>query len=351
LVGAAIGALLSRPPSDPYTADAAIAIRPNVPGGPDEVALQRARWKLAAESLSLPQVLTQIANFSPLSSSNAALRRRLSVRGAPQTGLLVVRARGENPAAAVALATAASQSLVAFLRLTRESGGVDPRGINFDFEDGRQSWNTARSLFLATPSSSRQAAGAARFGRGFLSVGCPTPRDGCGASVKIDGAFLPARVYRADAWVRSPARGRPPLRMVLGGSPADVATGVTARVGNGWARINVRWTPRRFFTIAELGVQVNGAGPAAFDADAVTLTGPGLDPTFTEGRRATRLARGDRPDRFAVLDTARPSGKVPSPTITAALLGAGIGFVTVVGGLAAWWLARRRQQSEQDPDL
>src|SRR5207248_11432564 len=93
-VGASVGAIVRPAPVDPYTAQAVISIRPDVPPAPDELTRQRARWNRAAEALRLPQVIAGAA-----AGSGLPLRRatpRLTAAGNPDTGLFIVHARAEG---------------------------------------------------------------------------------------------------------------------------------------------------------------------------------------------------------------------------------------------------------------
>jgi hypothetical protein len=333
-LGAGVGALARPTPTRPYVADAVIAIQPDVPPSPGELELQRARWQRAAQSLTLPQVISEVIAVSHVSITPTDVRSRLSARGRPETGLFVIRARAENEKFALLFAAAASRSVIDFLRVSTGNPGSGTPRTAFDFEDGAQAWGAARSEFLLAPVSSAPAAGGARFGRGFLRVTCLARRAGCGASVLIGRGFSPGKVYTAAAWVRS--RGAlAPLRLVLGASPTDVATGRTVRVSTNWTRLSAAWAPRALVGGAELGVQVNGGVPASFDVDQASVLGPG-------GRLPGPTAT-DLPDRYTIVGSAAPSGKLRAGTGTSALIGGAIGLAAGIGGVGLGRLTRRRQ--------
>jgi hypothetical protein len=341
--GAAIGAIARPVPPNPYTADGVVAIQPDVPAAANELALQRARWQRAAEALRLPQVVSRIAIIANRPEAAVSAGDRLTARGRPETGLFVIRARDTTAKGAYDLAAAATRATSEFLRVSTGSRGPGTPRTAFDFEDGRQGWGVGRSQFLLPLTRTRGVRGAARGGQGLLRTRCSTAREGCGTWVSIGRSFAPGNVYSATAWVRG-AQGRVPLRLVLGSSPANVATGPTASVSRDWTRIAVRWAPSALVGTAELGVQVDGPGPVTFDTDQASVRGRGgpLPPP--------RAA--DRPDRYTVVGAPQGSGKLRASTAGSALVGGAIGLAAGLGGLAFGRLARRRRhQAEQQPDL
>ena len=324
-------------PVDPYTAQAVISIRPDVPPAPDELTRQRARWNRAAEALRLPQVIAGAA-----AGSGLPLRRatpRLTAAGNPDTGLFVVDARAEGTAEAVAEARSAAVSTLEFLRASSGNPGFGTPRTTFDFETGAQSWGVGRSTFLFPPTATAAATrGGARRGRGFLRTTCLEPRPGCGSWVTIARALVPGRPYVARAWVRAP-RGRAALRLALGAAPEDVADGPTVQVSRRWTRLGVTWVPQLQVGSAELDVQVNAPGAVTFDTDEVSVRSP--------RGKLVQTPRLDRPDRYTLASRPAATGQLRTKTVTAALVGGGIGLLAAAAGLAAGALARRRHEAEQ----
>jgi hypothetical protein len=336
-VGAAVGALLRPSPANPYAADSVISIQPDVPPAPDEVARQRGRWERASEALTLPQVMTRASALTHLPV--AFLRARLSARGNSDSALFVIRARGVSEKQAVAIASAATNATIEFLRVTSGNPGAGSSRSSFDFEGSAQDWGLGHSLFLLPPASTAATTGSGHAGRGFLRTRCTTRRAGCGTWVSVARAFSPGKVYSAAAWVRAP-RGRVPLRVGFGSSPEDVADGKTVQVSSAWKRITVKWTPRSLVGSSEVHVQVNGPGPATFDTDDAVVRGPGGRLPSSQGL--------DIPDRYSLVGPPQASSKLRSDTATAALIGGAISLAAAGGGLALGWVARRRRhQAEQ----
>jgi hypothetical protein len=336
--GAVIGAIARPVPSNPYTADAVIAIQPDQPAPSNEAALQRARWRRAAEALRLPQVLSRTATMVNLPESVVSSAGRLTVHGRPEAGLFVIRARGPTREEARRLVTGASEATIEFLRLS--TGTTSNARTAFDFESGGQGWGAGRSAFVFPPASTRPVRGGSFAGKGLLHTTCVDARAGCGTWVTIHRSFSPGTVYMATASVRA-VGGRAPLRLSLGSSPADVADGATVNVSQRWTRIAVKWAPRALVGAAELDVQVNGPGRATFDTDQAAVRGPGGQ--FP----APRVF--DVPGRYALVGLPQPSGKLRAHTVTSALVGGAIGLAAALGGLVFGWLARR-ERAEQLPD-
>jgi hypothetical protein len=338
-LGAAIGALARPAPANPYTADSVISIQPDAPAAPDELTRQRARWQRADQALKLPQVLSRTAVLSGLSASQ--LKSRISARGNPDSGLFVIHARGVTGGESIGIAAAATTATIEFLRVNSGNTSGGSSRTAFGFANGvAEDWGLGHSVFLLPPSSTVAEGGSGFKSPGFLRTVCSTVHPGCGTWVNVAKVFSPGRVYSASAWVRA-TKGSVPLRLGFGSSPEDVADGTTVKATRRWARIRVKWTPRSLVGSAELHVQVNGGGAATFDVDEVAVHSAGGKLAESKGL--------DIPDRYTVVGPPQSSGKLRTDTVTAALVGAGIGLAAALGGLAFGVLAsrRRRHQPQQ----
>lgn len=337
IAGAAIGAGTHAQPVSRYGAAAAIVVDLNS-GGTTEAAAQLRRAELVARAAGLPEVLAAARTMVASRRSNDEIAERVGVDFVPGSSLVRIKAREDSEPQALALANAVALQAFSFARrigLTRAGSTVLG-----DFEDPVSEWGATQSLFNTPPRALRHVTRGAKFGSGSLRIECPaTPA--CGPVVQVSQHFRRRVTYVATGWAKTPNAAD--VSMVLGDSPRDVNTGTPRRLGPGWRRLTVSWTPTGDSTSAELGFRTSSTDAAVFEIDGVRLLDPaGLSAEALEVSRSSD-ARAFADARFATVSPARTTGSSESRGLTVrwAIIGALAGLAIVLPALGSGAAARR----------
>jgi hypothetical protein len=224
--------------------------------------LQPIAWHTVGQVLKLPALRAQIAQLGGIETT--ALH--IGTSGDPQSSLITVYGDASNGPQAELLANSAASVAVNFLRQTIGATAL----TRSTFEESSESWDLGAGMFVLPPRQINPTRAVAHAGVGSLEVSCLTlVVGGCGPYLRLERAFVVGRAYEAAGWVKAPTGAR--LRIVLGGSPRDVAVGATTNGGAHWKRLSVTWVPQSSGNLAVAVFQVMSLGAAHFNVDDVEI--------------------------------------------------------------------------------
>jgi hypothetical protein len=338
VAGAAIAAAIHSTSGLSYEADAVVVIASDPPN--QRGSFRRARWQLLAASLRQPAVAAA-AQRRGLAGSPRSLAAKIRLSGDPVSGLLVVRARDQTPARAIAVANAFAQAGAQFV----EDAYTSTAGViaAADFESGLRAWDNSQAAFALQPGQLSLTTGLARFNEHALRVACPGSEN-CGTWTTLDYPFRRGERYTATAWVRS-TRADARLRLLFG-TNTDLAMDSERQPGSRWRRMTVSWRPRAATSAAHLAVATSGGPPGMFDLDGMAI----WENAVLERPEQTQIATREREERLfdevPALTTfpARSIGTVgPSGPVFWALAGAAAGLLAGLAGIGAGSAAGRRR--------
>lgn len=357
-VGAIVGATTHPLPADRFQAEAVVAVQHRGTGGgdsPANVDAGRAAWRMFAQAIELPQV-AQVAAGSVSGVEASDIPNQVHAVGDPASGILRLRARGATQTQAEELADAVALKASTLLQAATADGegGSQPVAA-FDFENETMSGWLTHSFFTVPVSRLSISHGAAHTGRLALRFTCtPSAGSGCGPGVQLAGFFDSNTTYTGRVFMRA-LRGSGRLRVVLGASATDVATGPFLEVDphKGYLAMSVKWTPARPEGAAVMAIQTDRPTGLTATVDSVLVTQPASSLLSTAASAGGRLpsaggglAGASYPYRYLPV-----AGAVASPAIGAAtprwtLLG---GVFGALAGLFAYGcaFAAERHRSEQ----
>ncbi len=309
---------------------------------------RRDRVRSAAVIARSAQAAASARDFAAASGSPTLrlpdVRKRIDVRADPVSGVIRVDARAHSDIEASALANGVALQAATLARRLTPAGSRTGRLVIGDFEGGIGYWILS-PVFNAAPHHAKVTRTVKHDGQASLVATCRA-EIGCGPSTRVYHLFRAGVPYTATLWVRI-RPGDLPVSAVFGSTPTDVITTEPVKVGTGWRRLSVAWTPHHDAAVASVGIQTRRLQASRIWVDGVTLydptlAGPGESavPTPAEESRALSAAAA------VVISPARVTGTTTDRTVVWAMAGAGIGLAIALGAVLAGRFAERRRQRQ-----